>query len=330
MFSQDLEPKVLNDASCWTNLRTCEYLKHAMQLPLPQSNTPAAKQMRVAAIIAVMSRALNKYIFRPTYLLDDDAQLTQLLRDLEDDSPAQELHCRSTLLAILPEKEKMNAIKRVQTVVREVSWIVQHLLSALQYESFHAALEASCKLACTQWRKIQEAQMKIEPYFGPPYDDYDWQVLPLPEFEDSSPISSDSDTAVDPHEQHADAVVDDDDGDDEGDDADSDEEVEPDAIMFVVWPTMCAVEGGALNSITQGLVISKEQSRPALEEVRSRRAPRPAQKRARSMSMSMRSHGASGSPKPNKAFLYPDSGEGDGGGLKDSSDGSAAVAIECH
>lgn len=339
-FRQDLEQSVLTDESCWSNLRQSEYLRpHARHIPLPQSNSPAAKQMRVAAVLAIISRALHRYIFRPVYLSENgsgDDGLVHMLRAIAVDNAAREEHTRATLLAMLPEKQKAAAAKRVSTVVREVSYAVQHLLSALQYEAFCTGLEQACKLACVQWMRIQLAQMKIEPYFGPPFDDFDWQVLPLPAFESSAEgvhlhgdgdeqegaaINDMDDMAVEIGRPIDDGplsprsagsrVVDQEDmksfrssprpmTDYDG----ADSEVGPDEIMLVVWPSMCAVENGELESITQGLVISKDQVRAATEEVRGRGRQRPGAKRARTLSMPGR--GVSG--QAGKAFLS----QGDG------------------
>ncbi|KAB5576608.1 hypothetical protein GE09DRAFT_954522 [Coniochaeta sp. 2T2.1] len=318
-FRQDLDHSVLTDESCWANLRHSEYLKHARQIPLPQSNSPAAKQMRVAAVLAVLSRALDRYIFRPVYVTDNgagDDGIMNLLRAIACDSATKEEHTRATLLAMIPEKQKAAATKRVSAVVREVSWAVQHLLSALQYETFCTGLEKACRLACVQWMRIQVAQMKIEPYFGPDFQDFDWQVLPLPGFEGQ-------DGGVHSHgdgdDQEGAAVVDDTDDEDQKSsraspqpmtDRDGDSEVGPDEIMLVVWPSMCALEHGQLESITQGLVISKDQVRAALDEVRGRGRQRPASKRARTLSMPGR--GVSGSV--GNAFLS----QGDTEELKDA------------
>lgn len=337
-FRQDLDHSVLTDESCWANLRQSEYLKHARQIPLPQSNSPAAKQMRVAAVLAILSRALHRYIFRPVYLTENgsgDEGIVNMLRAIACDDAAREEHTRATLLAMLPEKQRAAAAKRVSVVVREVSWSVQHLLSALQYEAFCTGLEAACKLACVQWMRIQLAQMKIEPYFGPPFDDFDWQILPLPAFEDAE-----EDVHLHGDDQEGAAVVDDTDDvvveigrpvedvpltprsgsgrvvdqEDQNSfrssprpmpDYDVDSEVGPDEIMFVVWPSMCAVENGELESITQGLVISKDQVRAAQDEVRGRGRQRPTTKRARTLSMPGR--GLSGSA--GKGFLSQGAGD---------------------
>ncbi|KAK1779836.1 hypothetical protein QBC45DRAFT_464814 [Copromyces sp. CBS 386.78] len=316
-FRPSLPEPILSDPSCWANLRNSPYLKHAtqLQIPLPQSNSPAAKGMRISAVLAVLSRALHRHLFRPVYLLDDDDEnLVKFLRVLEDENPARELHLRSTLLATMPERQIEQGARRVETVVREVSWLVQHLLSALAFESFVSGLEQACKLACEQWMRIQLATMKIEPYFGPPYDDFDWQVLDLPEFvspttqqQQQRPFSvtltdggdGDDGTSTigagapltsttpgpDSHSDgkqllqpgggghnlshtHSHSHLHNNHDDPQNSETPQEEEIDPDDILLVVWPSMCSVEDGDIMSITQGLVISKEQARPALEEVR--------------------------------------------------------------
>ncbi|KXX80034.1 Myosin heavy chain, skeletal muscle, adult [Madurella mycetomatis] len=318
-FRPDIDDMILNDPSCWTNLRNSPYLKHAtqLQIPLPQSNTPAAKGMRISAVLAVLSRAMHKHLFRPVYLLDDDDEnLVKFLRALEDEDPTREAHMRSTLISMMPERQMEQGARRVKMVVREVSWLVQHLLSALQFEAFCSGLEAACKLACEQWMRIQLAQMKIEPYFGPPYDDFDWQVLELPEFAEAAEGGRDGrhtdepDDIMDDRLETVEATGTPSEIAGAADAADSfhasehshmddmmEGDVDPDEILLVVWPSMCCVENGELMSMTQGLVISKEQARPALEEQRSRSRliPRPGSRRARTMSMPGGGHQSRGS-----------------------------------
>ncbi|KAK4149907.1 hypothetical protein C8A00DRAFT_37492 [Chaetomidium leptoderma] len=346
-FRPDIDEQTLTDPSCWTNLRNSPYLKHAtqLQIPLPQSNTSAAKGMRISAVLAVLSRAMHKHLFRPVYLLDDDDEnLVKFLRALEDEDPTREAHLRATLMSMMPDRQVEQGGRRVKMVVREVSWLVQHLLTALQFEAFCSGLETACKLACAQWMRIQLAHMKIEPYFGPPYDDFDWQVLELPEFAEAAERDAnnggllphtrdDSEDAMGgggggddrletieasatgaPSSDTAGGAADaahnsssrggggggggssfHDGGSHHPDDDMMDGEIDPDEILLVVWPSMCAVENGELMSITQGLVISKEQARPALEEQRSRSRliPRPGSRRARTLSMPGQSRGSS-------------------------------------
>ncbi|EPE04498.1 mei5 protein [Ophiostoma piceae UAMH 11346] len=293
-FRQDLDDKVLNDASCWTNLRSTEALKGPTQIPLPQSNSPVAKAMRIASVLSVLSRTLHKYIFRPFYLMKDDTELTKLLHGVEFENPSKEVNIRSTLLATLPDIQRLSAKTRVQHVVREVSWVVQHLLGALPYDSFCSALTEACIVACTEWQKIQMAKMKIEPYFGPPYDEFDWQALPLPEFEGLNVAPRRRSGVSGASSTRANSLA-----------SAKDSDMDPGDILLVVWPSMAVVENGDQQPITQGLVVTKEQATLAFKEVHaSRNGTRNNGKRSRAMSIpSMAKPNITGSPRPSKAFL---------------------------
>lgn len=341
-FGQDLEPPVLRDPSCWAGLRAADHLRHqAVRLPLPRSNTPAAKQVRIAAVLAALSRSLAWHVFRPIWAADNtgagaDAALGGLLRGLEAASPDHERHLRGALLAAAAAVQERGTTgapgtrgRGAAAVVREVTFLVQHLLSALQYEAFREGLEACVALACEQWAKLQGAAMRIEPYFGPPYDDFDWQVLMLPEkfgliSGGGSTLGLDAGSGAvgeSPRGPSPAAIAAQEGAvgspppppspssaarNDNNDDASTITEsirsvVDPADIMMVLWPTMCAVEGGELVSITQGLVMSKEQAAAAFEEEGRRRRPLANGKRARSMSQSR--GGAARSPHSAKAAL---------------------------
>ncbi|KAK7705259.1 hypothetical protein SLS64_008096 [Diaporthe eres] len=370
-FSQDLDPAVLRDPSCWANLRAADHLRHqAVRLPLPRSNTPAAKQMRIAAVLAALSRSLARHVFRPSWALeggagaDADAALGKLLRGLEAASPDQERHLRGALLAaagvVYPARggegkgegqthgsHGASSKRRAAAVVREVTFLVQHLLSALQYGAFREGLEACVALACERWGEVQGAAMKIEPYFGPPYDDFDWQVLMLPERFGDEQLGSGGGSTIGldagsgtiggsprgpPPAAPEDAEVSPSSSDPpppssaaRDDDASTIAEsvrsvVDPADIMMVLWPTMCAVEGGELVSITQGLVMAKEQAAAAFEEEGRRRRPGTNSKRARSMSQSR--NGATGNPHSGKAVLAQAKKEHDASAGRGSRNGS--------
>lgn len=344
-----------------------------MRVPLPRSNTPAAKQMRIAAVLAVLTRSLARHVFRPVWWTAVDANadaadaaLGSLLRKLEAASPEHERYLRGALLAAAAVVHRSGEGKkdeegskelahhhgtaatrrRAAAVVREVTFVVQHLLSALQYGAFREGLEACVALACEQWARIQNAAMKIEPYFGPPFDDFDWQVLMLPEGledgglggggggsthsldagsgtigdspRDVSGVAAQGAAAASSSSASSSAR-------DTGDDASTIAEsvrsaVDPADIMMVLWPTMCAVEGGELVSITQGLVMSKDQAAAAFDEEGRRRAPKHDGKRARSMSQSR--NGVTARPQPSKAVLAQARREREGSAGRSTRDGS--------
>lgn len=360
-FSQDLDPSVLRDPSCWAALRAADHLRQqAVRLPLPRSNSPAAKQVRIAAVLAALSRSLARHVFRPAWAADNigagtDAALGTLLRGLEAASPDHERYLRGALLAAAAAVQARdargasNTRRAAAAVVREVTFLVQHLLSALQYEAFRAGLEACVALACERWAELQGAAMRIEPYFGPPYDDFDWQVLMLPErfgegldagsgATKGSPRGSPTAAAAQVHEvvstspppPSSTARDNDDDASTVAESVRS--VVDPADIMMVLWPTMCAVEGGELVSITQGLVMSKEQAAAAFEEEgRRRRRPLTNGKRARSMSQSR--GGAARSPHSAKAALVQAKRERDASsvsasGSRDGSRDGSLTAVD--
>lgn len=390
-FSQDLEPQVLRDPSCWANLRSADYLRNqVVRLPLPRSNTSAAKQMRIAAVLAALTRSMARHIFCPVWWTSAadanadaaDAALGALMRGLEAASPEHERHLRGALLAAaavvhhhpvcrgeVNETENEEAKeqpqnqgaqpaasrRRAAAVVREVTFLVQHLLSALQYGAFREGLEACVALACEQWSRVQTVSMKIEPYFGPPYDDFDWQVLMRPEgLEDngrlgggsslgldagsgtiggsprSTSMAANQDVVASSSSSHPSSSPAREPGDDASTIAESVRSViDPADIMMVLWPTMCAVEGGELVSITQGLVMAKEQAAAAFEEEGRRRPPKHNGKRARSMSQSR--NGATGRPHSGKAVLAQAKKERDGsagGGSRNGSRNGSLNAVE--
>lgn len=331
--------------------------------------------MRIAAVLAALSRSLARHVFRPSWAVDGgadaDTALGNLLRGLEAASPEHERHLRGALLAAAASvnparggKDKgvedltkgaaaAHGRRRAAAVVREVTFLVQHLLSALQYGAFREGLEACVALACDRWAEVQGAAMKIEPYFGPPYDDFDWQVLMLPEKFGGGSLGgggggSGSTLGLDagsgtiggtPRGGAAPAAAQDGvapsssspapSGPRDDDDASTIAEsvrsvVDPADIMMVLWPTMCAVEGGELVSITQGLVMAKDQAATAFEE-EGRRRPWTNGKRARSMSQSR--NGGTGNPHSGKAVLAQAKKERDASAGSGSRNGSRAGSL---
>lgn len=67
ILCSDLDGACLADHPSWRNVRV--EVSSEQQIPLPASNSPAAKQMRVVAGLVIFGKALCKYIFRSTYLI---------------------------------------------------------------------------------------------------------------------------------------------------------------------------------------------------------------------------------------------------------------------
>ncbi|KAK2024526.1 hypothetical protein LX32DRAFT_598617, partial [Colletotrichum zoysiae] len=97
-LGRDIDRNRLQDSKFWDRVR--DHVAIHRTIPLPASNSVDAKQMRATAGLAIYSRALEKYVFRPTYLsLGTDAE------DVLDELPAvdsfQDALVRAVLLEVL-------------------------------------------------------------------------------------------------------------------------------------------------------------------------------------------------------------------------------------
>jgi hypothetical protein len=198
-------------------------------IPLPRSNSPAAKRMRIAAMLAILARCIDTHIFLPTYILDEDEEIRPLLVHLAVTDSKKESFCRALLLSIDPEEQTKRASERVERVIRE---ILQHVLPIGQYESFKSGLELLVKQACDFWRIVQHATEKYEPHFDlGHYADVKWQPLRFDDGE-KSPTKA----------------------------PDADEE------LLVIFPRIYLIEDDEPEPATDGVVLMKSQSAAAAEE----------------------------------------------------------------
>jgi hypothetical protein len=123
-------------------------------MSLPASNSPAAKQMRIAAMLAILARCINLHVFQPTYLLDEKDEIRRLLIRLTVADSKKESFCRAVLLSMFPEIQAKNAAKAVERVVREISWSVRKLISDTQYDRFKLGLEDVVRQAHDAWQLV--------------------------------------------------------------------------------------------------------------------------------------------------------------------------------
>ncbi|CRL30936.1 unnamed protein product [Penicillium camemberti] len=129
------------DKSIWDKLRK-ENTKIAQNnIPLVPLNSLEAKGMRLAMTMAILSRELCKYIFRPNYLLPDDSEIQGVLSHLAEDNTEKESFCRRVLLSIDHSAEERIRQTRIQTVIRNVSSYLWALLSETQHDSIRISIE---------------------------------------------------------------------------------------------------------------------------------------------------------------------------------------------
>ncbi|KAL2695994.1 hypothetical protein AAEP93_003294 [Penicillium crustosum] len=165
ILREDLDEEVLKDKSIWDKLRK-ENTKIAQNnIPLVPSNSLEAKGMRLAMTMAILSRELCKYIFRPNYLLPDDSEIQGVLSHLAEDNTEKESFCRRILLSIDHSAEERIRQTRIQTVIRNVSSYLWALLSETQHDSIRISIEKIVQKAAGFWLPIQRAQQRYETEF---------------------------------------------------------------------------------------------------------------------------------------------------------------------
>jgi hypothetical protein len=210
------------------------------RLPLPRSNSPPAKRMRIAAMLAIISRCIDQHIFHPTYILgedeDKDDGIRPLLVNLATANSRKESHLRAVLLSIEPEKQAENASKKVGQVVAEVASYAQHVLSAGQCKKFKSGLEQLVQQALEAWQMAQCTRDKFETLFALD-DDFEWQLLG---FEEGNTVNGDQSTA---------------------------KVVEIGEELLVIFPRICFIGDEECALATDGVVLMKSQALEAAKEV---------------------------------------------------------------
>ncbi|KAH8681741.1 hypothetical protein BX600DRAFT_505395 [Xylariales sp. PMI_506] len=251
VFSDDLEDTIFHSSSApsWNKLKNHGRVNRI--IPLPLSNTPEAKQMRIAAVMAVVAWSFAQYIFQPTYLLQCN-ELSDLLAGLADDDPVRENYLRSVLLPIHPSKQKTNGKKRIEQAVADVFACVSPVLPELKKEVFRSSLEKMCKQVCGQWMRLQLLDEKIEPCFDA-YDEEDWKLQPLPALDDSKGDSHASSSGY--QDTSTESAVTDEQGLHDLED-----------IAAVLWPSFLSFRGGESELLTEGFVLNKGQTKAAYSE----------------------------------------------------------------
>ncbi|KAF4958053.1 hypothetical protein FGADI_2683 [Fusarium gaditjirri] len=158
-----LDEACLTDMSAWGKLRNHASIQRT--IPLPASNSPAAKQMRVAAGLRIYSMALADHVFRSTYLTQN-SDFEDVLRDLETEDPMHEAFTRAVLLKIQPARQARNREVRAKMVADQVSDAIADLVPSPQKETLKARLYQISLEACNAWSVIQQLLEPVRPVFS--------------------------------------------------------------------------------------------------------------------------------------------------------------------
>lgn len=171
-----LDYTCLADVSVWARLRNHASIQRT--IPLPASNSPAAKQMWVAAGLRIYSMALADHVFKSTYLIRN-SDFEDVLRDLETEDPVHEAFTRAVLLKIQPARQARNREARAKMVADQVSDAIANLVPSSQKETLKARLYQISLEACKAWLVIQQLLEPVRPVFSFHMPE-EWVPLPLP------------------------------------------------------------------------------------------------------------------------------------------------------
>lgn len=240
-------------------------------LPIVPSNSTSAKQMRIASILAIIARLFDAHLLQPTYLIDSEYQLRDLLTEQAFDEHRKESAFRGLIQALLPKRQDSAGSARVKDVCREVMRVVQDLLPQNLQPSLEEQLEELAEEARDYWGNILRSQTAIFPSFDVD-DDQDWAWNKL---------------CLDPNQITV-AVK-------EPQSEDHGAEDEP---LLVIFPRLCTYHEANEHPLSHGVVLTPAQVTAAREEeylysrarvtrqgTRSRRGPNGTEERRHSGSM---------------------------------------------
>ncbi|KAI9929493.1 hypothetical protein MW887_000966 [Aspergillus wentii] len=175
-FSVDLPQDSLQQArSSWNKLRKCNLaLEH--HIPLPCSNTQAAKRMRLAMVLALLAREIDSHIFQPTQMVSGNPQIRKCLVDLAMVDAEKESFYRAISHAIDPPAGMREA--NMSNAVNRVAAYMDGLFTDELQTKFRQSLEKIVRQAVQIWQLIQRGRRKYESDFEPPLTEQDeWYPL---------------------------------------------------------------------------------------------------------------------------------------------------------
>src|SRR5882757_9023403 len=104
--------------------------QHTHATSLPRSNSPAAKQMRVAVVLATLSHYLTTRIFTASYLPEHEEGFRQLLIDMAAKDPSKEQFCRGLMLSVIGDETRQLLAAKVSKVVEDIVKLVDGLVGS--------------------------------------------------------------------------------------------------------------------------------------------------------------------------------------------------------
>lgn len=139
--------------------------------------------MRLAIILAILAREIDRYIFQPTYIAGKDCPSRPFLANLAATDTEKEAFCRSILFSLDPESQSKSCQWRIRRIVQHVSSYTCALLSDEQNSQFCQSLEKVVQKAVEIWHPVQHAKKKYESGFDPAESDDESAAFVFPGLE---------------------------------------------------------------------------------------------------------------------------------------------------
>lgn len=134
--------------------------------------------MRLALILSVLFREINRHIFQPSYSLSGN-NLREALEHLAGSNGEKEAFCRRLLLSIDPNAENEALQDEIRAVGQKMSSYAGGLFSDAQHDVFRAIIKRTAQNAAEFWFPIQRSRQKFEVYFEPfDHEDDEWDRFP--------------------------------------------------------------------------------------------------------------------------------------------------------
>jgi len=134
------------------------------KFPLPLDNTPTATHMRVAVFLAILSSTLERYVFLPTYILENVDELSQFLHSLAGRDQKLEAHLRSVLLRAQSETEQnIEARACAKQASDDVIVSIEGLFSEQEQAKLCSDIQMFCSQASDEWQIMQTLDRLVTP-----------------------------------------------------------------------------------------------------------------------------------------------------------------------
>ena len=141
--------------------------------------------MRVGVTLGAVAELVVRYLFQPTYVMDEDSGLRRLLRRQATIDPLKEIYTRGILLSMRYDSQEESDQEIVDCVLDDLKDIVGVDLLFATEDDLKTFFEALYNLLVQfqgLWKGIQRGKQKIEPNFDAHLSTakYPWYIVRLP------------------------------------------------------------------------------------------------------------------------------------------------------